>query len=201
MAICNDPIQSDLMQVRRLQLQHLVDSLPVDLIRRLDQLLRASIRSAKALLNQLLAVLVQQVKGVEMRTRRDLDQLGETVANLSRRQGSKECEVKEGVDWGVVGAQTVLVIAVVDGDFDGDGCVDQTDDRGGDSDEVCVAAVGSACESVRTSALRVTCSRRQIGGDLPSDISDETASNDKDWFLFSGSDTVSPSGDNTLTFL
>ena len=202
MAICNDPIQSDLMQVRRLQLQHLVDPLPVDLIRRLDQLLRTPIRSAKALLNQLLAVLVQQVKGVEMRTRRDLDQLREAVADLSRGQGSQEREVEEGVDWGVVGAQTVLVVAVVDGDLDGDGCVDQSDDRGGDSDEVCVAAVSGTCESVRTrSALRVTYSRRQIGGDLPSDISDETASNDKDWFLFSASDTVPPSGDQSLTFL
>ena len=104
MTICNDPIQSDLMQVRRLQLQHLVDPLPVDLIRRLDQLLRTPIRSAKALLNQLLAVLVQQVKGVEMRTRRDLDQLREAVADLSRGQGSQEREVEEGVDRGVVGA-------------------------------------------------------------------------------------------------
>jgi hypothetical protein len=202
MAICNDPIQSDLMQVRRLQLQHLMDPLPVDLIRRLDQLLRASIRSAKTLLNQLLAVLVQQVKGVEMRTSRDLDQLREAVADLSSRQGPQEREVEEGVDRGVVGAQTVLVIAVVDGDLDGDGCVDQSDDRGRDPDEVCVAAVSGTCESVRmVSAPRVTYSRRQIGGDLPSDISDETASNDKNWFLFSASDTVAPSGDHTLTFL
>ena len=104
MAICNDSIQSDLVQVRRLQLQHLVDALPVNIIRGLDQLLRASIRSAKTLLNQLLAVLVQQVKGVEMRTRRDLDQLREAVADLSRGQGSQEREVEEGVDRGVVGA-------------------------------------------------------------------------------------------------
>lgn len=149
MAICNDPIQSDLMQVRRLQLQHLVDPLPVNLIRRLDQLLRASIRAAETLLDQLLAVLVQQVKSVEMGTSRDLDQLREAVADLGRGQGAQEREVEEGVDRGVVGAQTVLVVAVVDSDLDGDGCVDQADDRGGDSDEVCVAAVRSTCESVR----------------------------------------------------
>ena len=185
MAICNDPIQSDLMQVRRLQLQHLVDPLPVDLIRRLDQLLRTPIRSAKALLNQLLAVLVQQVKGVEMGTSRDLDQLREAVADLGRGQRSQEREVEEGVDRCVVGAQTVLVVAIVDGDLNGDGCIDQADDRGGDTDEVCVAAVRSTCESVRRgSAPRVTCSRHQVGGDLPSDISHETASNDKHGFLF-----------------
>jgi hypothetical protein len=104
MTICNDPIQSDLMQVWRLQLQHLMDPLPVDLIRSFDQLLRTPIRSAKTLLNQLLAVLVQQVKGVEMRTSRDLDQLRETVADLSRGQGPQEREVEESVDRGVVGA-------------------------------------------------------------------------------------------------
>ncbi len=149
MAICNDSIQADLVQVRRLQLQHLVDPFSVDLISRLDQLLRASIRAAKTLLNQLLAVLVQQVKGVEMRTSRDLDQLREAVADLSRGQRSQEREVEEGVDGCVVGAQTVLVVSVVDSDLDGDGGIDQADDRGGDPDEICVAAVRSTCESVR----------------------------------------------------
>jgi hypothetical protein len=99
-----------------------------------------------------------------MRTSRDLDQLRETVTDLSRGQSSQEREVEEGVDWCVVGAQTVLVVAVVDGDLDGDGCIDQTDDRGGDTDVVRVAAVGSTCESARmVLAPRVTYSRRRIG--------------------------------------
>jgi hypothetical protein len=84
-----------------------------------------------------------------MGTSRDLDQLREAVADLSRGQGSQEREVEEGVDRSVVGAQTVLVVAVVDGDLDGDGCIDQPDDRGRDADEICVAAVCSTCESVR----------------------------------------------------
>lgn len=48
----------------------------------------------------------------------------------------------------MVGAQAVLVAAVVDGDFDGDGGVDEADDGGGDADIVGVAAVGGAGEAV-----------------------------------------------------
>lgn len=48
---------------------------------------------------------------------------------------------------GVVGSQTILIIAVVDGDLDGDGSVDEADDGGGDADVVGVAAVGGTCEA------------------------------------------------------
>ena len=47
----------------------------------------------------------------------------------------------------VVGSQAVLVVAVVDGDLDADRGIDQTDDGGGDADEVCVPSVRSAGES------------------------------------------------------
>lgn len=55
-----------------------------------------------------------------MSTGRDLDQLCETVADLCYGETAKESEVKECVRWGVVGTETVLVAAVVDGNFDGD---------------------------------------------------------------------------------
>lgn len=48
----------------------------------------------------------------------------------------------------MVGAEAVLVAAVVDGDLDGDGGVDEADDGGGDADVVGVAAVGGAGEAV-----------------------------------------------------
>jgi len=51
------------------------------------------------------------------------------------------------VHGGVVGSETVLVVAVVDGDLDRDGGVNQTDDGGRDTDEVGVAAVGGTGES------------------------------------------------------
>lgn len=53
------------------------------------------------------------------------------------------------MDGGVVGTKTILGLAVVDGYFDGDGGVDETDDCGGNSDEVCVASVGCTRESVK----------------------------------------------------
>jgi hypothetical protein len=33
---------------------------------------------------------------------------------------AQECEVEKGVDWGVVGSETILIFAVLDGDFDGE---------------------------------------------------------------------------------
>ena len=139
------------MQVRCLQLQHLMDTLTVDLIRRIDQFFRTAIRSAETLLDQLLTVLVQQIEGSLVRACRDLDQLRETVADLCGRESSQECEIEEGVDRGVIRSEPVLVVAVVDGNFDGDRGVYQSDDCSWDSNEVRVAAISSACESVHRS--------------------------------------------------
>lgn len=47
----------------------------------------------------------------------------------------------------MVGAQAILVAAVVNGDFDGDGGVDEADDGGRDTNIVCAAAVGGASEA------------------------------------------------------
>lgn len=82
-----------------------------------------------------------------MSTGRDLDELCEAVADLSHRQSAEECEVKECMDWGMVSAKTVLVVAVVDSHFDADTSVNQTNDCSGHSDEVGVASVGSTSES------------------------------------------------------
>lgn len=42
----------------------------------------------------------------------------------------------------VVGAESVLVVAIVDGDLDADTGIDESDDGGWDTNEVGVAAVG-----------------------------------------------------------
>lgn len=57
------------------------------------------------------------------------------------------------MNWSVIGSETVLVIAVVDGDLDGDTGVDEADDGGWDPDEVGVASIGSACETKPASVL------------------------------------------------
>lgn len=48
---------------------------------------------------------------------------------------------------GVVSTQPVLVIAVVNSDLDTDASINETNDSGRDTDEVCVPAVRSTRES------------------------------------------------------
>lgn len=86
-----------------------------------------------------------------MSTCGDLDQLCEAVSDLTLRKGLQECEIQEGVHWGVVCTQTVLVVAVVDGDLDTDTGIDQANDCGWDTDEVCVSPVGGTRKSKRSS--------------------------------------------------
>ena len=49
----------------------------------------------------------------------------------------------------MVCAKSVLVVAIVDGNLDGNGCIDQADDCGWDTYEVSVASISSTCEAVR----------------------------------------------------
>jgi hypothetical protein len=48
----------------------------------------------------------------------------------------------------MVRAQAILVVTVVDCDFNGDGCVNEANDGGGNANVVGVAAVCSAGEAV-----------------------------------------------------
>lgn len=48
---------------------------------------------------------------------------------------------------GMVSTQAVLIVAIVDSHFDRHRCVNQTNDSGRNSDEVCVPAVSGTSES------------------------------------------------------
>lgn len=50
------------------------------------------------------------------------------------------------MNWGVISTQSILVVAIVDGNFDGDRCIDKSNDGGGNSNEVCISLVCSASE-------------------------------------------------------
>ena len=130
-------------------LKHRLDTTVADLLTGGDDLLTALV--AEGSLNELLAVLDQQVVDRLVTDRGDLDELCETVSDLTSWQSLEQGEVEEGVDGGVVGSETgvrpsylrgksprlpVLQLAVVDSDLDGDGSVDETDEGGGDSDKV-----------------------------------------------------------------
>lgn len=76
-----------------------------------------------------------------MSTSGDLDQLCESVSDLRLGERTKEAEVEESVHGGMVSTETVLVVSVVHSDLDGYRSINQTNDRGGNTDKVGVSAV------------------------------------------------------------
>lgn len=75
---------------------------------------------------------------------RDLDNFREAVSDLALRESAQEVEVEESVYGGVVGTESVLKLAVVDADLDGDGGVDESNEGGADTNPVGVSAIRSA---------------------------------------------------------
>lgn len=163
MTVGNDTVKTNLVEVRCLELEHLVDTSPVDLVGCLLDLLLSTVGVAESGVDELLGVLVEKVKCGQVSTAGDLDQLCETVPDLRSGECAEETEVEEGVLGCVVGTETVLVVAVVDTDLDGDGSVNQANDGGGNADEVGVAAVGSAGKSEKWLARFLTCQRAPVG--------------------------------------
>jgi len=147
-AVGNDSVKTNFVEVGGLKLQHLVDTSAVDLVGSIANLLGSTITTTEASGDKLLTILVQQVEGVEVGTGGDLDQLCETVADLGIGESAEEGKVKEGVHGSVVGTKTVLVVVVVDANLDGDGSINQTNDSGGHTDEVGVSAVSRTSETV-----------------------------------------------------
>ena len=149
MPISDDSVQADLVQVGGLQLQHLMNTFSVDLVRSLNDILGSTILASKAGVDQLFAVLIEQVEGVEMRAGRDLDKLGEPITDLRHRQGPQEGEVEEGMHWCMVCTKPVLVVAIVDSNLDRHRSVYQTNDSSRHPDEVGVPAIGGTSEPDR----------------------------------------------------
>lgn len=119
----------------------------IDYVCGIFKLRAASICSTKSLGNQLLAVPVEEFEGLQIRTSRDLDQFGETVPNLGFRQRSEKGEVEKGMNWGVVGTESVLVFAMVNSHLNRDRSIDKTNDRGRNTNEICCSTICCACKS------------------------------------------------------
>ena len=133
-AICDDTVKTDLVEVGGLELEHLVDTVAADRVTCLGDLLGCTVLATESTGDDLLCVLLEELESLEVGTCGDLDQLSESVADLAFGKCLEEGEVKEGHHGSVVGTQTVLVRAVVDGNLDGDGGIDETDDSGGNTD-------------------------------------------------------------------
>jgi hypothetical protein len=132
--------------------KHDLDSTLADLVCDLADLALSTICSAEAGLNESLAVGLKQLPCAEIRDGRDLYKLRESISDLAGGEGTKEGEVKEGHGWGVVSSKSVLQLAVVDGNLDADSGIDETDDCGGNSDEVGVSSVACTCKLLRISS-------------------------------------------------
>jgi hypothetical protein len=159
----NNTVEHDLVEVRCLKLKHLVDTSTADLVSDHLNLRRSIIRSTKASVDELLAVLLKEIISLLVSTGGDLNQLSKSVSDLSDGETAEECEVKEGVRRSVVGTETVLVTAVVDSNLDRNGSVNEANDSSGNADVVGVAAVSSTSKA--------------------SNICDETTTNNKDRLL------------------
>jgi len=159
----NDTVKANLVEVGCLELQHLVDTSPVDLVGCVLDLLLSTVGVTESGVNELFGVLVEKVECGQVSTARDLNQLCETVPDLRSGECAEETEVEECVLGCVVGTETVLVVAVVDTDLDRDGCVNQADNGGGNADEVGVAAVCGTSKSGRWLARFLTCQRAPVG--------------------------------------
>lgn len=118
-----------------------------DLLCSIKDFLLCSIGTTKSCLNESFTVLLEEFPDSNVRNRRDLDELSKSISNLSFWQCAEECEVKEGDDGSMIGSKTVLQLAVVDGNLDGDSSINETNDCGRDADEVGVSAVRGACKT------------------------------------------------------
>jgi hypothetical protein len=98
----NDTVEHQLVQVARLEPEHLLDSALADVITNVLQLLVVVLESVSSL-NELLSVLDQKVPNSLLGNGTDLDQLGGSVSDLSLGQGLQEAEVEVGVNGGEVG--------------------------------------------------------------------------------------------------
>ena len=149
----NDTVKTDLVKVRRLEVEHSLDGVAADGVGSLLELLgtRASGVTAVSGVDEVLAVLDEQAPGVLVSAVENLDELGGTVTGLADGEGLEEVEVKEGVHGSVVGTETVLQLLVVDTDLDGDGSVNQGNEGGTDTDVVGASAVRgtSVTENIR----------------------------------------------------
>lgn len=93
MAISNDSVQAKFMEIGGLQLEHFVDATPIDGICSVPHFLCSTIATSEPGCDELFAVFVEELKGREMGTCRDLDELGKAIADLCFWKCSEESEI------------------------------------------------------------------------------------------------------------
>lgn len=87
-AVGNDAVEHQLVEVGRLKPQHLKDTSATDTISRASKLRTRPIGSGKGGIDEKLAVAIEKIKGIGISTGRDLDELCEAVSDLGFGKGS-----------------------------------------------------------------------------------------------------------------
>ena len=98
----DNTVQHQLLQVARLEPEHLFDSALADVITDVSRLLFVVLETVSGL-DELLSVLDQKVPDSLLGNGTDLDQLGGSVSDLTLGQGLQEAEVEVSVDGSKVG--------------------------------------------------------------------------------------------------
>lgn len=111
----DDSVETQLVQVRGFELEHDIDTLLLDLLGGAQEVL-GSLLVAVCVLDEVLAVLDEQVPNPLVGASRDLDQLGGTVSDLSNWEGFQEREVEVGVLglWRKEASETVFSLSIAD---------------------------------------------------------------------------------------
>lgn len=100
-AVGDNTVQTNLVEVGSLELQHLKDTGAIYLIRCLPYF-GIDVITTEAGCDQLLAVLVKKLERWAVTACRDFNELCKAVSDLCFWESLEEGEVEEGVHWGVV---------------------------------------------------------------------------------------------------
>jgi hypothetical protein len=160
MAISNDSIQTKFVEIWSLQLEHFVNSVPVDGVCSISNFLRCTITASESRRDELFAIFVEELKCRKVGTGRNLDELGKAIADLCFGEGPKERKVQERLHRCVVGTQPVFIVAIIHSYFDRNGRINQSNDRCWDSNIIGVPAIRGACEAAGQKSVTFPTNRK-----------------------------------------
>lgn len=93
MTVGNNTVKTDLVKVGCLELKHLVDTVAVDPVTSITDLLGSTVLATESSLDDLLSVLLEEFESLEVSTCRDLDQLCEPVSDLCFGESLVRCQL------------------------------------------------------------------------------------------------------------
>lgn len=163
-AISNYSIQTNFVEIWGLQLEHFVNSVPVDSVCSISNFFCGAIAASESGCDELFAIFVKELKCRKVGTGRNLDELGKAIADLCIGKGPKERKIQECLHRCVVGTEPVFIVAIIHSYFDRYGCINQSNDRCWDSNIIGVPAIRGACEAAGQKSVTFPINKIQPNG-------------------------------------